>query len=183
MVVVASVLLWWFGTPSAPPMPGDKPNKKLVELFNAEIDALGEGELNSTKNPGLLPTAPERARQWFSEIREVVTHCRYGSPDKANWSMYDITLQSGEAQKNVIANMGNGNCRVTPMRVRFEDGRVVEVTTDGSELQQPLESARGDIRYYLKALISRDAKAHPERYYKPTPAAPKVDLQQEWAGH
>ena len=165
-------------------MPGDQPSPKLVEMFNREIDA----ELARIAGPYLLgslyppyrPDAADNARRWLSGLREVVTHCEHGRTDKTrNHHAFDLTLQGGEVFSNV--RTAHASClpkHSTPMRVTFEGGRVVQVTTDGSERESTLAVAEARVRDYVRALVLHDADLHPERYYV---ESPNKDPAQEWA--
>lgn len=162
-----------------PPMPGDQPNPKLVEMFNRAIDAsfarLAEPHSLYSLDPPHRPDAADNARRWLSEVREVVTHCRYGEQGMQNPHVIDITLQSGEVSSDLTASFER--CLVhydTPMRVTFQGGRVVQVTTDGSERESTPEVAESRVKMYVDALVRRDIDLHPERYFlepnKPDPA-------------
>lgn len=175
----AAALLSVVMGPSAPNMPGDLANPKLVELWNAQIDGLEQEELNTQQKPGLIPAAAANARLWFGEIREVVTHCRYSTSHKYNNFQFDLTLNSGEVRKDL--RVSSDRCseqHSTPMRVTFAAGRVIEVKTNGAELKLPMDNALGDIAQTLHALIYFDADVHRERYYHPAPPPP--DPAKEW---
>lgn len=162
---------------NAPNMPGDLANPKLVELWNAQIDNLEQGELSLQQRPGQIPAAAANARLWFGEIHEVVTHCRYSTSQRYNGYEFDLTLNSGEVRKGLRASADR--CREehsTPMRATFEAGRVVEVKTNGAELELPTDNALGDISRTLGALIDLDVELHRERYYYPPPPG----LAGEW---
>lgn len=167
-----------------PPMPGDQPSPKLVEMFNREIDEqlarIGGPPFLGSLEPPYRPDAADSARRWLSEVREVVTHCGHGGRGGAhNPQAYDLTLQSGAVLSDVTASLGG--CIPgfdTPMRVTFEAGRVVQVTTDGSERESTPEVARTRVKAYVEALVRHDARLHPERYYL-GPAKPS-DPAQAW---
>lgn len=167
-----------------PPMPGDQPSPKIVEMFNREIDAqlarLGGPPFPGSLEPAYRPDAADSARRWLSEVREVVTHCQHGGRGGAhNRQEYDLTLQSGAVFSDVTASIGG--CLPgfdTPMRVTFEGGRAVQVTTDGSERESTPEVTRARVQKYVEALVRRDAQLHPEGYYLEPPKQP--DPAQAW---
>jgi hypothetical protein len=163
-----------------PDKPGDQSNPKLVAMFNEQIDGLDDGELNPARYPYLIPEAAANARLWLAEVREVVTHCRYGAPYKYNYFQFDVVLRSGEVLEDLHVSRDVCNDeRQTAMRVTFEAGRVVEVKTDGSELERPLDHARAAVARTVEALVDHDRKVRPARYYKPEPVQPTP--AQEWA--
>lgn len=163
-----------------PDMPGERSNPKLVATFNEQIDGLERGELDTTRFPGLIPEAAANARTWLGEVREVVTHCRYGASYKFNWFMYDLTLAGGQVFSDQTASTDRCSDEYqTAMRVTFDAGRVVDVKTDGSELERPLGDAQVAVARTLKALVSHDQSARPQRYFKPAPVQPTP--AEEWA--
>lgn len=167
-----------------PPMPGDQPSPKLVEMFNRELDAqLARYGVRRIPMPGLpeyLPQAATHARQWLSEVQEVVTHCEHnGRGGVHNDAQFDLTLGSGESFSDLSTGSMTGCLPQydTPMRVSFEGGRVVQVTTDGSEREGPVLVAEKRVEIYVQALLRRDESLRPERYVRaPAPGAPA----QEW---
>lgn len=169
-----------------PKMPGDQSNPKIVALFNERIDGLEKGqgnetgELDSSWYPGIIPQAAANARLWFGEVREVVTHCRYGTSYKYNWFMFDLTLVDGRVFPDQIAGTEKCNDEYdTAMRVTFEGGRVVDVKTDGSELTRPLSNTRQGVKATVTGVLRLDMTARPERYYWPTAAPPTP--AEEWS--
>lgn len=151
----------------APDMPGDQPNPALVTIFNEELAALERDLPGAGDRPEPLPGAADDAHRWLAEVREVVTHCRMGASYRLNTFQYDLTLRSGEVLEDVHASSDRcDDRRQTPMRARFEAGRVVQVQTDGRERGRPLEELRADIALYARALVRQERKAHPERSFK-----------------
>lgn len=162
-----------------PAMPGELSNPKLVAMFNERIDGLEKGELDASWYPGLIPQAAANAHLWLGEVREVVTHCRYGASHKYNYFLLDVTLASGQVLPNMSA--GTNRCNDdydTAMRVTFEVGRVVDVKTSGAEVTRPLEYAQGAVKVTVTALIDHDLRARPDRYYWPD--APQATPAEQW---
>src|SRR4051794_19653289 len=91
-------------TGRVPEQPGEVPNAKLAEMINTGIEEEIR-RMNPVWSPGLLPQAPEHARQWLQEIAEVVARCRYGPANrsKSNLLEYDITLGSGERVQDIYS--------------------------------------------------------------------------------
>jgi hypothetical protein len=189
-MIVCGGLLYW---DSLPPAPGDKPSPKLVEMFNREIDAeivrIAAPPSLYTLGPNYRPDAADRAHEWLSELREVVTHCENYSRLMRrghNAHVFKATLQSGEkisGTAHISGVVSTARCypdSVTEMRVTFEGGRVIQVTTDGSEQTRSLESAQQVVSGVVRGLVSYDARQNPERYYVEVPQEP--DYAKEWAG-
>lgn len=164
-----------------PPMPGDSASPKLVELFNRALDAqlaeYGAPRMPGMNLPEYRPEAATHARQWLSEVHEIVTHCEHnGRGNTHNDYQYDLTLRSGEVFPDLPASsiLGCSPARDTPMRATFEGGRVVQVTTDGSEREGTVATATKRVEAYVWALLRRDEALRPERYFSgpaPTPPA------------
>lgn len=165
-----------------PRMPGDQPSPKLVDMFNRAIDAellrIAGPPFIGSLYPPYRPDAADSARRWLSQLREVVTHCEYGALMRRNRHVLDGTLQSGETFTDTTAALyGCLPTYTTPMRVTFERGRVVQVTTDGSEREGSRAVAEDLVRGYVGSLVQYDANLHPERYYV---ESPNFDRAKEW---
>lgn len=183
VALVGAAMLWYL----RPPMPGDSPSPKLVELFNQTLDKqlaeYGAPRMPGMNLPEYRPEAATHARQWLSEVHEVVTHCEHNGHGNAhNDSQYDLTLRSGEVFPDLPAGsiLGCSPRHDTPMRVTFEGGRVVQVTTDGSEREGTVAVASKRVEAYVWALLRRDEALRPERYFH---ASGPTHPAQEWGPH
>ena len=168
-------------TGRVPEQPGDLPNEKLAEMINTGIDEEIR-RMNPTWSPGLLPQAPEQARQWLREIAEVVARCRYGPANrsKGNLLEYDITLGSGERIEGVHSGQ---RClydvaRPLVMRVRFDGGRAGTVTTDGRERALPVDASLAETRLLAQSVLRADWSRRPARYFPPDKSA--EEIAKEW---
>ncbi len=162
-------------------VPGALPNPKLAELLNAALQEQIR-MMNPTWSPGLLPQAPDNARLWLSEIDEVVARCRYGprNSSKSNQLEYDITLRNGEVIESVYSGRRclYGFAQPLVMRVRFDQGRVVQALTDGRELKQSIYTAKSEIDLLAEKVIRVDWSQRKERYF-PRDKTPE-EVRQEW---
>lgn len=168
-------------TGGEPELPGDQPNARLATLLETSIDEEIR-RMNPVWAPGLLPQAPEQARAWLREIDQVVARCRYGprNQSKANLLEYDITLRQGAPIIGVFSGQRclYGVARPLVMRVRFVDGRVDQVTSDGREREAPVDAALGELRQFAHSVVRADWSRRPAHYFPPdqTPA----DIAREW---
>jgi hypothetical protein len=164
-------------TGRVPEQPGDVPNEKLAEMINSGIEEEIR-RMNPTWSPGLLPQAPEQARQWLREIAEVVARCRYGPANrsKGNLLEYDITLGSGERIEAVPSGQ---RClydvaRPLVMRVRFDAGRAGAVMTDGRERALPVDASLAETRLFAQSVLRADWSRRPARYFPPDKTAEEI---------
>ncbi|GAA4349834.1 hypothetical protein GCM10023165_36920 [Variovorax defluvii] len=168
-------------TGRTPEQPGDMPNPKLVALINGAIAREIAG-MDPAQRPGLLPQAGEHARQWLKEISQVVARCRYGPGNdaKSNLLEYDIVLVSGEEIKGVYSGQRCYYPVAKPlvMRVRFQDGQVQEVTTDGRERERPVDGSMGEIQQFAERVLRADWRRNPARYFRAVPG--REDMAREW---
>ena len=182
IMILASLLAYLQAcTGRVPEQPGDQPNPKLAEMINTGF-AEEIGRMNPVWSPGLLPQAPEHARQWLQEIAEVVARCRYGPSNrsKSNLLEYDITLRSGEQVQSVYSGQ---RClydvaRPLVMRVRFDGGRAGTVTTDGRERALPVDASLAETRLFAQTVLRADWSRRPARYFPPDKTADEI--AREW---
>jgi hypothetical protein len=162
-------------------VPGAQPNPKLAELLNAALQEQIR-MMNPIWAPGLLPQAADNARQWLGEIDEVVARCRYGprNMSKQNRLEYDITLRSGALIESVFSGQRclYGFAQPLVMRVRFDQGRVVQALTDGREMKQSIEAAQGEINLLAEKVVRADWLQRRERYFPPSKTS--EEIRQEW---
>ena len=182
MLVLASLTnLLAACTQGAREMPGSRANAVLAQLLQAEIDA-EIGRMNPTWSPGLIPQAPDNARAWLGEIDDVVARCRYGprNHSKHNLMEYDVTLRGGERVTDVFSGQRclYGVAPPLVMRVRFAQGRVGEVLTDGRELQAPVEAAVPELRKLAESVVRVDWARRPALYFPPEKSA--ADIARDW---
>jgi hypothetical protein len=162
-------------------MPGNLSNPKLVELINASLqDDLKR--MDPRSSPGFIPQAAINAQLWLKDVSEVVARCRYGPRNRSKFNLleYDITLGSGEIIKNVYTGMRCTYEVGSPlvMRVRFENGQVAEVLTDGRERKSPVDAVKGEINLLSKQVIRADWDRHRLRYFYP--AKTTDEISKEW---
>jgi hypothetical protein len=162
-------------------VPGASPNPKLAELLNAALQEQIR-MMNPIWAPGLLPQAPDNARLWLSEIDEVVARCRYGprNNSKHNLLEYDIALRSGAMIEDVFSGQRclYGFAQPLVMRVRFDQGRVVQALTDGRELKQSIDATKGEINLFAEKVIRTDWHQRRERYFPRSKTS--EEIHQEW---
>jgi len=162
-------------------MPGSQANAVLAQLLQGEIDA-EVGRMNPTWSPGLIPQAPDNARAWLGEIDDVVARCRYGprNRSKHNLMEYDVTLRGGERINGVFSGQRclYGVAQPLVMRVRFAQGRVGEVLTDGRERRAPVEAAVPELQKLAESVVRIDWMRRPALYFPPEKSA--ADIAREW---
>jgi hypothetical protein len=162
-------------------VPGNLANPKLAQLLNEALDAEIK-RMNPTWSPGLMPQAADNAKLWLKEIDEVVARCRYGpgNTSKFNLLEYDIRLQSTTVIEDVYSGHRCLYGFTSPliMRVRFHEGRVVQVLTDGRELKNPVDAVRSDAGIFAEKIIRADWDRNRSKYFP----APKTSeqIRDEW---
>lgn len=174
---VAAFLLWYYAPPD---MPGNMPNQKLVKICN---DRLGVviGRMTTANSPGLSDRASTSAAAFMTRVQTLTQHCNYKHNFVAhNKVVFDLKLTDG----SVIKDLYDGGFRCPSMdvpgglpimRIRFDGGRVVEITTDGSERSALPTTALPTIDGLIRNIISYDMGQHPEAYYKAHPARPELE--------
>jgi hypothetical protein len=174
---VAAFLQWYYAPPD---MPGDIPNRKLVKICN---DRLGVviGRMTTAISPGLSDRASTSAAAFMTRVQTLTQHCNYKHSFVAhNNVVLDLKLTDG----SVIKDLYNGGLRCPStdvpgglpiMRIRFDGGRVVEITTDKSERSTLPTTVVPTIDGLIKNVISYDMEQHPEAYYKAPPAHPDLE--------
>jgi hypothetical protein len=180
-VAAALFLRWYYQAPS---QPGNNPNAKLVTMFNERLD-LALGRLTPAHAAGLAPQAATSARAFLLQVREVSQHCQYAAHVTVhNRVVFDLTLMDGSVTKGLYS--GGQRCPsadvpgVPILRIRLNEGRAVEVTSDGSERQAPPAEVVPALDSLIKHLIGHDQGLRPGAYF--TPATSPSDLQKAWAG-
>lgn len=169
------------GFGAGPEVPGDQPNPMLAAMASEHLDGALR-RLDPRWVAQLQPGAQAQAQQWLGEIAEVVARCRYGPGDRSRGNLmeYDITLASGEVLRDV---QGFRRCSydLRPplvMRVRFRDGRVDAVLTDGRERRFPPDDARNDLNTLVDAILRADQTRRPALYFPP--GMTQADLDRLW---
>ncbi|MCY1039799.1 hypothetical protein OV208_00605 [Corallococcus sp. bb12-1] len=165
-----------------PEMPGDIPSPTLADLLNESVDAalkkMGPGD-----SPGLRPEAVANARTFLGEVREVVVRCQKGSwssGDKYNPVKYDLLFMDGRKLEGAATG---SRCSSEPLilRATFQDGRVVQATTDGRERAWPVDRARNHVAEFGERVIRVDWDLHPARYFPAREPEPtKEDIAKQW---
>lgn len=179
-VATALFLRWYYQAPS---QPGDSPNARLVAMFNERLE-LALGRLTPAHAAGLAPQAATSARAFLLQVREVSQHCQYAAHVTVhNRVVFDLTLSDGSVTKGLYS--GGQRCPsadvpgVPILRIRFNEGRAVEVTSDGSERQTPPAEVVPALDSLIKHLISHDQGLRPDAYFKAN--ASSTDLEKAWA--
>jgi hypothetical protein len=162
-------------------MPGNLSNPKLAELINASLRE-DIKRMDPKSSPGFIPQAAANAQLWLKDISQVVARCRYGPRNRSKFNLleYDITLRSGEIIKDVYTGMRCTYEVGSPlvMRVRFENGQVADVLTDGRERKSPIDAVKGEINLLSKQVIRADWDRHRLRYFYPAKTADEIS--KEW---
>jgi len=164
-------------------LPGNLQSPGLARMLN---DALA-AEFRRMEVPDeamrFKPDAAVQTRRWLGGLKEVVARCRHG-PDndtKANLLEYDIRLQDGTSIENVYSGR---NCaywselRPLVMRVRWENGRVAEVLTDGRESRSPPSFFQNDATSLVIAVLRTDRARHAAAYFEIAPTT--ADNARAW---
>ncbi|CAM3783379.1 hypothetical protein [Corallococcus soli] len=165
-----------------PELPGDIPSPTLADLLNASVDEELR-QMNPMWSPGLIPEAAANARTFLGELREVVVRCEKGSwsyGDKYNAVKYDLLFVDGRKLEGAASG---SRCGSNPLilRATFQDGRVVQVTTDGRERAWPVERAQGRVAEFGERVLRVDWSLHRARYFPPRPPEPtQEDIAKQW---
>ncbi|MBK9236803.1 MAG: hypothetical protein IPO19_12585 [Rhodoferax sp.] len=179
-VAVALFLRWYYQAPSPP---GNTPNAKLVAMFNERLERALD-RLTPSHAPGLSPLAAHSARAFLSGVAELTQHCRYQHRVTVhNLVVFDLTLNDGSVAKDLYS--GGQRCPgadmpgVPILRIRFKDGRAVEITSDGSERQALPATVVPALDQIIKHVISYDQGLRPGAYFKAS--ASTADMHMAWA--
>ncbi|SIR54966.1 hypothetical protein [Pseudacidovorax sp. RU35E] len=168
-------------TGGTPETPGDQPNAVLAQVLQKALDD-EIARLDPSWSPGLLPAAPALAREWLTQIDEVVARCRYGprSQSKHNLLEFDLRLHSGETIEALYTGQRCTYGIAPPliMRVRMRDGRVAEALTDGRERRRPVDAVAPEAHAFATAVITADLRRRAARYF--VPSASPQDIQRQW---
>ncbi|RYZ34240.1 MAG: hypothetical protein EOO71_39665 [Myxococcaceae bacterium] len=165
-----------------PEMPGDIPSPTLADLLNESVDHALK-KMGPRDSPGMRPEAVANGRMFLGEVREVVVRCEKGSWSsraKYNPLKYDLLFVDGRRLEGAATG---SRCGAEPLilRATFQDGRVVQATTDGRERAWPVELARGRVAEFGERVLSVDWHLHPDRYYPPAPPEPtQEDIAKQW---
>jgi hypothetical protein len=166
---------------SPPEVPGQLANPKLAQLINTSLQQEA-ARMVPSNYPGLTAEASKNTLIWFTEIREVVARCRYGprNDSKFNLLVYDITLRTGAVIESVYTGRRCLYGMELPlvMRVRFENGQVVEALTDGRELKQSVQTVKGELLLFAETIIRTDWRRNPARYFPPNKT--ESQILDEW---
>lgn len=168
-------------TDGAVEVPGDVPNPKLAEMINISLDEEIR-RMNPTWAPGLIPQAAASARLWLKEINEVVSHCKYGPRNSSKFNLleYDVALNSGDVVKDVFTGQRCIYDVSLPlvMRVRFVEGKVIEVFTDGRERGAPVDAALSETNQFAESVIRVDWSRNRARYFPASKT--EAQISDEW---
>lgn len=118
--------------------PGNRLSPGLARMINDALTAELKRvpELHAAAELGV--TASLVAREWLAEVKEVVARCRRGPDDETKWNLmeYDVSLYGGGSVEGLYSGLiCEYGSKLPPlvMRVRWSDGQVVDVLTDGRE--------------------------------------------------
>lgn len=174
LVSIAAVAL---RTPTV--MPGDQSNPKLVAMFNQEIDEFEQDLLSPKVHAGFHDGAAASGRAWLQQVDVVESYC--GNPGRFAHIRADVRLRDGRVFAERMVDTSRCSAESTiEMRVRFGEGRVVDVQTDGSEKQFPPDHARRAVEALLGEIVQVDMDTNKTGYYKHA-IEKHPSLEEQWA--
>ena len=167
------------GVANPPVRPGDQSNPKLVVMFNQEIDDFERDLLSATLHPGYHDGAAANGRAWLKRVDVVESYCRRSG--RFSHTAADVRLRDGELLEDRVVDTTSCSAEGTiEMRVRFAEGRVVDVQTDSSELQFSPDAARRQVEGLLREVVQVEMDTNKAAYFKhAVERAPS--LEQQWA--
>lgn len=160
-------------------MPGDISSPKLAAMFNQAIDEFERDLLSPAIHPGYHDGAAASGRAWLEQVDQAESYCvRSG---RFSRTAADIRLRDGQVLAERTVDTTSCTAAGTiEMRVRFAAGRVVDVQTDGSELQGTPDSARRAVQALLLEVVQVDMDTNQVGYFR-SAVEKKPSLADQWA--
>lgn len=160
----------------------DKPNDKMVPMFNAAIEREIENHTQSDFHPGYIPGSRQRTIDYLKTIKFIEGYASYGvtSARPHNYLELKIGFADGSVADGVYTGQSISGYMgpALLMKVDMEQGKVVKVYTNGQEKKGSPDWVVPDINTMIDKAIAYDIGQHQNLYFPPqkTPA----DFEKEW---
>lgn len=160
----------------------DKPNDKMIPMFNAAIEREIDDHTQSDAHPGYIPGSRQRSIDYLKTIKYIEGYARYGveSTRPHNYLELKIGFADGKIAEEVYTGQS-----VSPlvgiavlMKVEIDNGKVVKVYTNGQEKKGSPEWVIPDINTMINKAIAYDIDQHHDKYFPPQKTS--KDFEQEW---
>ncbi len=160
----------------------DQENKKMVEMFNAQIKSEIDNHTKSSMHPGYREESRQNTINYLSTIKSIESYARYGvtSTRVHNKLELKIMFNNGKSVEDVYTGLSVSGIMKPAllMRVEMRDGKAVQIFTNGQEKTGSPDWIIPDLRLMINAAISYDIGQNYEHYFPAQKT--EQDFQKEW---
>ncbi|WP_129021665.1 hypothetical protein [Edaphocola flava] len=160
----------------------DKPNDKMIAMFNTEIDKEIDNHTQSASYPGYIPESRQNVVRYLKTLRSIEGYARYGvqSTKPHNYIELKLTFTDGSSKKEVYTGYSVSGFMGPSilMKVDMENGRAVKVYTNGQEKKGSPEWVIPEINMLINKAIAYDINQHHNHYFAPEKT--QKDFEKEW---
>lgn len=160
----------------------DKPNDKIISMFNAQIEQEVEDYTQSITYPGYIPESRQNTIEYLKTISSIESSTRYGvqSTQPRNQLELKITFNDGTVAKEVYTGHSCSGylslCLV--MKVEMKEGKATKIFTNGQEKKGSPEWVIPDLNILIGKAILYDIKRNHDKYFEPQKT--QQDFDNEW---
>jgi len=160
----------------------DKPNDKMISMFNAEVEKEIENHTQSAMYPGYIPESRQNVIKYLKTIKSIQSTTRYGvkSTRPRNELELKIIFNNGTVAEEVYTGHTCSGY-VSPcllMKVEMNNGKAVKIFTNGQEKKGSPEWIMPDLNTLIEKTISYDIRRNHDKYFEPEKS--QKDFDREW---
>ncbi|WBV60110.1 hypothetical protein PFY12_13830 [Chryseobacterium camelliae] len=160
----------------------DKPNDKMIVMFNTEIDKEIDAHTHSIDHKGYIPESRQSTINYLNTLKSIEGYARYGvkSMKARNYIELKIEFTDGKIVDQVYTgqNVSGFMAPSLLMKVIMRKGKAIKVYTNGQERKASPEWAIPDINLMIDKAISYDIIQHRDSYF--APYKKQQDIDKEW---
>ncbi|MGE8528040.1 hypothetical protein [Chryseobacterium rhizosphaerae] len=160
----------------------DKPNDKIISMFNTQVEKEIENHTQSMMYPGYIPESRQNTIEYLKTIHFIESSTRYGvqSTQPRNQLELKITFNDGSVVKEVYTGHSCSGY-LSPcllMKVEMKEGKAIKIFTNGQEKKGSPEWIIPDLDILINKAILYDIKRNHDKYFEPQKT--QQDFDNEW---
>ncbi|MGK6343833.1 hypothetical protein ACMGDK_16550 [Chryseobacterium sp. DT-3] len=160
----------------------DKPNDKMIPMFNAEIDRQIEEHTQSINHIGYIKESRQNTINYLKSLKSIEGYARYGvkSTKARNYIELKIEFNNGKVVDQIYTGQSISGYMAPSllMKVNMINGKAVKVYTNGLERKNLPEWAIPDIQLMINKAITYDVIQHWDAYFAPNKT--QEEINKEW---
>ncbi|MCW3159781.1 hypothetical protein [Chryseobacterium oryctis] len=160
----------------------DKPNDKVVNMVNEQIERQIENHTQNIMHPGYIPESRQNTIDYLKTIKTIESYARHGveSTQPRNYLELKITFNDGTVAEKVYTGHPCSGY-MSPcllLKVEMENGKAIHVFTNGQEKKGSPDWIINDLNTLIKSAISYDMSKNQDNYFAPEKT--QKDFDKEW---